>query len=107
MNELTAFQRDCLRAVSALEEPCGLDVKEWLENDRGDEIHHGRLYPNLDTLVTKGLVHKRPRNRRSNIYTLSSRGEREVEMFHNAWGDAVSNIDANPETGRGTVEADD
>jgi DNA-binding PadR family transcriptional regulator len=43
------------------------------------EIHHGRLYPNLDTLVEKGLVEKSQRDRRTNEYTTTRRGIREIE----------------------------
>ncbi|OYR78518.1 hypothetical protein DJ84_20965 [Halorubrum ezzemoulense] len=43
------------------------------------EIHHGRLYPNLDTLVEKGLIEKSQRDRRTNEYTTTRRGTREIE----------------------------
>ncbi|EMA56618.1 transcriptional regulator PadR family protein [Halococcus thailandensis JCM 13552] len=38
------------------DEPNGLELKDELEEYYEKEIHHGRLYPNLDTLVDKGLV---------------------------------------------------
>ncbi|PSQ12719.1 PadR family transcriptional regulator [Halobacteriales archaeon QS_5_70_15] len=53
--------------------------KEELENYYEKEIHHGRLYPNLDTLVEKGLVEKGDKDRRTNFYTLTRRGRREIE----------------------------
>jgi len=40
------------------DEPHGLAIKDELENYYEKEIHHGRLYPNLDTLVEKGLIEK-------------------------------------------------
>lgn len=43
------------------------------------EIHHGWLYPNLDTLVDKGLVKKSQRDRRTNQYTVTRRASRELE----------------------------
>ncbi|MFO7907959.1 MAG: helix-turn-helix transcriptional regulator [Pirellulaceae bacterium] len=46
----------------------GLAIKEELEDYYEKEIHHGRLYPNLDTLVEKGLVEKGQRDRRTNYY---------------------------------------
>jgi len=79
MDDLTAFQRDVLRAVSGLENPKGLEVKSKVENYYGKEVHHGRLYPNLDTLVEKGLVNKGKHNERSNLYEVSKRGMREIE----------------------------
>jgi DNA-binding PadR family transcriptional regulator len=48
------------------------------------EIHHGRLYPNLDTLVEKGLVEKGELDRRTNYYTLTRRGQREITA-RNEW----------------------
>jgi len=43
------------------------------------EIHHGRLYPNLDTLVEKGLVEKSELDKRTNVYTVTRRGQREID----------------------------
>jgi len=60
-------------------EPHGLAIKEELEDYYEKEIHHGRLYPNLDTLVDKGLVEKGQRDRRTNYYSLTRRGNREIK----------------------------
>ncbi|PSQ43722.1 PadR family transcriptional regulator [Halobacteriales archaeon SW_7_68_16] len=79
MYDLTAFQRDLLYVVAGLDEPHGLAIKEELEKYYENEIHHGRLYPNLDTLVDKGLVEKGQRDRRTNIYSLTRRGRRELD----------------------------
>lgn len=78
MRHLTAFQRDILFALAKLHEPKGLDVKDYLEAYYSDEIRHGRLYPNLDTLVEKALVDKGQHDQRTNKYTLTDRGEREL-----------------------------
>ena len=72
-------QRDLLYVIAGLDEPHGLAIKDELENYYEKEIHHGRLYPNLDTLVDKGLVEKRQRDRRTNEYTITRRGTREIE----------------------------
>ena len=79
MHDLTGFQRDVLYVIAGLDEPHGLAVKEELEEYYEKEIHHGRLYPNLDTLVEKGLVEKDKKDRRTNAYTLTRRGRREIE----------------------------
>ena len=79
MYDLTAFQRDLLYVIAGLDEPHGLAIKEELEEYYEKEIHHGRLYPNLDTLVDKGLVEKGERDRRTNSYTLTRRGGRELD----------------------------
>ena len=79
MHDLTGFQRDLLYVIAGLQEPHGLAIKEELEEYYEKEIHHGRLYPNLDTLVEKGLVEKGEKDRRTNVYTLTRRGRREIE----------------------------
>ncbi len=78
MHDLTGFQRDLLYVISGLDEPHGLAIKEELEKYYESEVNHGRLYPNLDTLVDKGLVEKGQRDRRTNYYKLTGRGRREL-----------------------------
>ena len=79
MHDLTGFQRDLLYVIAGLDEPHGLAIKEELEEYYEGEIHHGRLYPNLDELVDKGLVEKGTIDRRTNSYTLTQRGQREID----------------------------
>ncbi|MDB2294682.1 helix-turn-helix transcriptional regulator, partial [Halorubrum ezzemoulense] len=43
------------------------------------EIHHGRLYPNHEPLVEKGLIEKSQRDRRTTEYSTTRRGTREIE----------------------------
>lgn len=78
MHDLTGFQRDLLYVISGLDDPHGLAIKAELKEYYETEIHHGRLYPNLDTLVTKGLVKKGQYDRRTNFYRLTQRGRREL-----------------------------
>jgi len=93
MHDLTGFQRDLLFVVAGLEEPHGLAIKEELEGYYESEIHHGRLYPNLDTLVDKGLVEKGSLDRRTNYYTLTGRGERELDSRYD-WEAEYVNVEA-------------
>ena len=79
MHDLTGFQRDLLTVIAGLDDPHGLAIKDELEKYYETEIHHGRLYPNLDTLVDKGLVEKGELDRRTNYYALTQRGKREIE----------------------------
>jgi DNA-binding PadR family transcriptional regulator len=79
MYDLTGFQRDLLYVIAGEDDPHGLAIKEELEDYYESEIHHGRLYPNLDTLVEKGIVDKGEVDRRTNYYALTQRGEREIE----------------------------
>jgi len=84
MYDLTGFQRDLLYVVAGLDEPHGLAIKDELEDYYEKEIHHGRLYPNLDTLVEKGLMETGERDRRTNYYTVTRRGNREITA-RNEW----------------------
>lgn len=71
--DLTGFQRDVLYVIEGNNQPSGQDIKSDLERVL-DEITHGRLYPNLDALVDKGLVDKGELDRRTNYYSLTDRG---------------------------------
>ena len=72
--DLTAFQRAIL-AVLAEGPTYGLAVKRELEGYYEEDINHGRLYPNLDELVDRGLVDKGEFDRRTNRYELTEEGE--------------------------------
>jgi PadR family transcriptional regulator PadR len=82
MIDLTAFQRDCLYIITGRDRPHGLAIADDLEAYYDTEIQPGRLYPNLDSLVEKGLVNKGQQDRRTNWYGLTQRGEREIEDRH-------------------------
>ena len=71
--DLTAFQRDILRILDREDHQKGTSIRAGLESYYGVDVNHGRLYPNLDTLVDRGLVEKSERNRRTNDYALTDR----------------------------------
>lgn len=79
MYDLTGFQRDLLYVAASKDEQNGLELKDELEGYYEKEIHHGRLYPNLDTLVDKGLLEKGTIDDRTNSYEVTQRGHREIE----------------------------
>lgn len=72
--DLTTFQQNLLFALLENPKTKGLEVKRRLEAVYDKEVNHGRLYPNLDTLVEMGLVRKEERDRRTNEYTVTKRG---------------------------------
>jgi DNA-binding PadR family transcriptional regulator len=88
LHDLTAFQRDLLFLLNTTDEdePHGLHLKEQMERFYEGEIHHGRLYPNLNDLAEMGLVNKGRVNKRTNSYEISRRGRQEVEA-HRAFID--------------------
>lgn len=79
LNDLTGFRRDLLYVIASLDAPYGLAIKTELEEYYSQKIQHGRLYPNLDTLVEKELVNKGHHDDRTNAYTLTERGHREIQ----------------------------
>ena len=88
MHDLTGFQRDLLYVIAGLDGPKGLAIKDRLDDYYGTEINHGRLYPNLDALVEKGLVEKGRIDDRTNAYNLTQRGERELRA-RREWEDEM------------------
>lgn len=78
MFELTGFQRDLLYVIAGFDRPSGQDVKEEIKEQIGG-VTHGRLYPNLDTLVERGLVEKGQLDRRTNYYELTAEGRELLE----------------------------
>lgn len=79
MHDLTGFQRDLLYVIAGADQPSGQDVKEEVEQYYSSDINHGRLYPNLDTLVNKEVVEKGQLDRRTNYYAISDKGQQEIE----------------------------
>lgn len=74
MDDLTGFQRDLLIVIAGLDEPNGLEIKGEVEQYYESPINHGRLYPNLDTLVERDLVEKTQQDERTNAYRLTDEG---------------------------------
>lgn len=88
--ELTGFQRDLLYVAAGKDQPSGQVIKEELETEFG-EITHGRLYPNLDTLVKNGFVRKGQRDRRTNFYEITEEGS-EALRRRREWEDQYLDI---------------
>ena len=78
MFELTGFQRDLLYVIAGADHPSGQDIGNEISETVGG-VKHGRLYPNLDTLVEQGLVEKGQQDRRTNFYELTEEGRAVLE----------------------------
>lgn len=72
--DVTAFQQQVLGILARDGPEYGLGIKREVEQLSGEEVNHGRLYPNLDTLVDMGMVEKSERDKRTNEYALTDRG---------------------------------
>lgn len=79
MNDLTAFQCDLLYVIAVSDHSSGQDIKADVQQYYSSEINHGRLYPNLDSLVNKELVEKGEVDRRTNYYDLNDSGAEIIE----------------------------
>lgn len=76
--DMTAFQWDILFVLLGGSD-YGLGLKRALSDYRGEEVNHGRLYPNLDKLADAGLIEKSEVDKRTNSYELSGQGLDVVE----------------------------
>ncbi|WP_435364554.1 helix-turn-helix transcriptional regulator [Haloarchaeobius sp. DYHT-AS-18] len=103
--DLTAFQRDCMEAIHRLdrddETTYGLAIKRDLEDNYAEEIHHGRLYPNLDQLREADLVEKTALDKRTNEYTLTAAAEAMLEEHAERLADACGFTVRQPATDGG------
>lgn len=103
---LSGFKRDLLVVIAGVDAPKGLDLKSELEEYYEGTVNHGRLYPNLDSLVDAGFIEKRALDKRSNAYELTSRGRNHlrarrewVEAHSAASSVAASETPGSSETG--------
>ena len=94
MIDLTAFQQHILLDVAIRERqdderPHGLAIKDDLSEmyrgvgkfDDQETVNHGRLYPNLDKLVDRGLLEKGKRDDRTNWYALTQAGAQAISTY--------------------------
>lgn len=93
MHDLTAFQRDVLYVLAGLDEAYGLAIKAELEDYYEGDVNHGRLYPNLDSLVEAGLVEKRSRDDRTNVYSITDSGRADLDA-RRRWEDGYVDVGA-------------
>jgi DNA-binding PadR family transcriptional regulator len=84
--ELTLFRVELLFAIAYIDEhtdgvPYGLEIERELERPHryAGDVNHGRLYPNLDSLVEAGLVEKGRVDDRTNEYALTDDGREVIE----------------------------
>lgn len=75
MFDLTGFQRDLLYVAAGLDHPSGQEIGSELQTEI-DTITHGRLYPNLDTLVERDYLEQGRIDKRTNYYEITDAGER-------------------------------
>ena len=92
MNNLTAFQRDILYVAAAADPPYGLAIKEALDEYYGEEVNHGRLYPNLDTLVEDGFIERGEIDKRTNSYKLTEQAY-EALAARRDWEDQLVDLE--------------
>ena len=79
MYELTGFQRDLLRIASKETRPSGQQIARIAGGYYEGDINHGRLYPNLDTLIEHGLMEKGKKDQRTNFYKVTEKGHEMIE----------------------------
>lgn len=80
--ELRDFQRDILLTLARGGPTHGSGLVDDLQCLRDEEVHTGRLYPNLDELAEKNLVEKRIReiDGSTNQYLLTEKGRESIRQ---------------------------
>jgi len=91
MFDLTGFQRDLLYIIAGLDHPSGQQIRRSIEEFVG-EVNHGRLYPNLDTLVERQYIEKGQQNRRANYYEITAKGRSLLQERRNWENQQVSSL---------------
>ena len=82
VEDLSRFQLNALLIINEIGSPYGLRIKNELEEYYGEEVNHGRLYPNLDDLIDAGYVDKSKRDKRTNEYAINDAGKEALrEIF--------------------------
>ena len=92
--DLTGFERDLLVDIYQMDQPSGQDILDRLEANHGEDVKHGRLYPNLDDLVDYGLIDKGDQDLRTNYYEATNDGRRLVEDAAQSFAYATSRVAA-------------
>jgi len=77
--DLNSSKRDLLVEIYQMDQPSGQDIRGRIEAEHGEDVKHGRLYPNLDDLVDVGLIDKGEQNLRTNYYEITNDGRLLVE----------------------------
>jgi DNA-binding PadR family transcriptional regulator len=91
---LTLFQQNILLVLAESDgADYGLGVKRSLEDLYGEDVKHGRLYPNLDQLVERGLVQKGERDGRTNDYALTAAGRKTLQADASRRGSIVTRLE--------------
>lgn len=92
-HDMTSFQQELLTVVAEYGPTHGLHIKDVM-NQHYDEVNHGRLYPNLDTLAEKGLIEKQRGvpDMRSNSYAITEDGKRVISEMAEAYAAAAQSV---------------
>jgi DNA-binding PadR family transcriptional regulator len=90
LKHLSVFQRDILYVVSDLDTPYGLGIKSALEAYYDEDVNTGRVYQNLETLVSEGYLDKSELDKRTKSYTLTQTAVTAIENRHD-WQETRAN----------------
>lgn len=78
--------------IAGRDGPYGPGIETALQAYYSGDINHGRLYPNLDSLVDKGRVNTDEIDGRTSAYRLPQRGQRELDA-RREWEATYCNAD--------------
>ena len=100
--EFSGFRRDILILLALSGPTNGRGLLEDLSSFRDEDVNDGRLYPNLNALVDKGLVEKRENyhDLRSHQFRLADRGCQCLREHAQRLAGAVESLDHGEEAER-------
>ena len=83
MLNLPHIERDALYIIAGLEEATGVRIHQHLNRYYEQDRSEPRVYNSLDNLVSKELVEKSQKNRRTNLYSITQSGIQALEDHRN------------------------
>lgn len=81
LHGLSAFQRDLLTAVAALDGGGATDISNELDDHYPELVSQGRVYPNVRELCNRGFLIEHDRELDTPAYRLSESGETALHNY--------------------------
>lgn len=81
LHGLSAFQRDLLTAVAAIEAGGTTDISSKLNDHYPQLVNQGRVYPNVQDLLDRGLLEQHEREFDTPEYSLTETGRTALHNY--------------------------
>ncbi len=83
-SELASFQRDIIIVLGNMNKIVSANEisKNLAEMYDTDKIHSGRLYPNLNTVISEGFVERQLHDKRIEMYKITPKGMKALKQYN-------------------------